>query len=242
MGLSAVAAWSAARLEPMRSDWREQRDPREAERALVRRMLAGEESAFETFSAAYIPTVYRFAQRRVGDRELTREIVQTTVCKAIAKLRTFRGEAGLITWLCACCQNEIAGHFRRQSRTAQEVALTDDAIAAEPGLEPGTPGPEQALLRKEKAQLVHAALDALPPHYSRALEWKYLDRLSVDEIAVRLDVRPKAAESLLTRARQSFRDVYERVATGGGTPDDRIEDDERRKRTGPWKTIKKVHD
>jgi RNA polymerase sigma-70 factor (ECF subfamily) len=196
-------------------------------------MLGGEESAFETFSAAYIPTVYRFAQRRVGDRELTREIVQTTVCKAIAKLGTFRGEAGLITWLCACCQNEIAAHFRRQSRAVREVELTDDAIAAiaaGPGLEPATPGPEQALLRKEKARHVHAALDALPPHYSRALEWKYLDRLSVDEIAVRLEVRPKAAESLLTRARQSFRDVYERVAAGEETPDDRTEANERRKR------------
>ena len=216
----------------MRSGWREQRDPREAERALVARMLAGDEPAFETFSAAYIPTVYRFAQRRLGDRELTREIVQTTVCKVIAKLRTFRGEAGLITWLCACCQNEIAAHYRRQTRTVQEVALPSDAVAAEPALDSASPGPEEALLRKEKAQLVHVALDALPPHYSRALEWKYLDRLSVEEIAARLDVRPKAAESLLTRARQSFRDAYGRVSDRG-TPADRIDANNRRKMTGP---------
>jgi len=173
-------------------------------------MLAGEEAAFEAFSAAYIPALYRFAQRRLADRELTREIVQTTVCKAIASLRTFRGESELTTWLCACCRNEIAAHFRRQGRAAREVALEDDDPAAERALEAGAPGPEQALLRKENARLVHAILDALPPHYSRALEWKYVDRLSVEEIAKRLEVRPKAAESLLTRARQSFRTAYER--------------------------------
>ncbi|HVR96431.1 MAG TPA: sigma-70 family RNA polymerase sigma factor [Thermoanaerobaculia bacterium] len=184
----------------MRPDWREQGE----EQALVRRMLAGDETAFAVFSDSYIPAVYRFAQHRLADRELTRDIVQATVCKAIAKLKTFRGESGLTTWLCACCQNEIAAHFRRQSRTAGEVELTEDVAAVDPALDEG-------LLQKERDRLVHVALDAIPPHYSRALEWKYLDRLPVEAIAARLGVRPKAAESLLTRARQSFREMYERI-------------------------------
>lgn len=164
-------------------------------------MIAGDQAAFASFAQDYIPAVYRFAQRRLGDRELTREIAQVTVCKAIANLRSFRGEAGLITWLCACCRNEIAAHYRRLGHT-REVPMTDGI------LETTAPGPEQALLGKERANLVHAALDALPPRYSQALEWKYVDRLSVDEIAARLAVGPKAAESLLTRARQSFRKVF----------------------------------
>ncbi|MGF2075326.1 RNA polymerase sigma factor, partial [Enterococcus casseliflavus] len=92
-------------------------------------------------SDSYVPAVYRFAQRRLADRELTRDIVQATVCKAIGKLRTFRGESGLVTWLCACCQNEIAAHFRRQGRTADAVELTEDVAAAGPAL-------DQDLLRK----------------------------------------------------------------------------------------------
>src|SRR5688572_10327488 len=95
-------------------DWRQARGAVEAARTLVQRMLAGEVTAFEAFSDNYIPAVYRFAQRRLRDPELTREIVQSTVCKAIAKLASWRGEAELMTWLCACCRNEIAAHFRRQ--------------------------------------------------------------------------------------------------------------------------------
>jgi DNA-directed RNA polymerase specialized sigma24 family protein len=53
------------------------------------------------------------------------------------------------------------------------------------------------------------ALDLLPPHYSQALEWKYLERLPVLEIAARMGVQAKAAESLLTRARQAFRTSYQ---------------------------------
>ena len=183
----------------------------EAERSLVERMLAGDRAAFEVFSDAYIPALYRFAQRQLRDRELTREIVQTTVCKAIAKLASFRGESELMTWLCACCRNEIAAHFRREGRRDQEMTLTGTDIAADAALVPGPPGPEQALLAKERAGLVHAVLDGLPPHYSLALEWKYVERLPVEKIAARLGVRTKAAESLLTRARQAFRDAFRRV-------------------------------
>ncbi len=177
-------------------------------------MLAGDESAFEEFCDGYIPLVYRFAQRRLGDRELTRDVVQETVCKAIGKLATFRGEAGLATWLCACCRNEIAAHYRRRGGAAEAVELTEEIVATR-AFNPGDPdGPEEALLRRERTNLVHVALDALPPRYSQALEWKYVDRLSVQEIADRLSVGPKAAESLLTRARQAFRDGYRHLAAG----------------------------
>jgi RNA polymerase sigma-70 factor (ECF subfamily) len=219
----------------MQTGWRES-GPEAAERALVRRMLAGEEAAFDAFSAAYLPVVYRFAQRRLGDRELTREIVQSTVCKAIAKLGSFRGEAGLATWLCACCRNEIAAHFRRLGRPGHEVALEGEVAAAVEVPGAGLPGPEQALLRKERAALVHAALDELPPHYGRALEWKYLDRLSVEEIAGRLGVGAKAAESLLTRARQAFKAAFGRLGAGAGaaTAAERGEAEERSNTTAPW--------
>ena len=44
------------------------------------------------------------------------------------------------------------------------------------------------------------------------LEWRYIQGLSVDEIAHRLGVGYKATESLLSRARQSFRDAFSMVA------------------------------
>jgi len=40
------------------------------------------------------------------------------------------------------------------------------------------------------------------------LEWKYIQGLSVAEIATRLGTSMKAAESMLTRARLAFREGY----------------------------------
>lgn len=179
-------------------------DLRLEEKALVERMLAGDEAAMEEFADEYFPGLYRFALARLGgDTELAREVVQTTVCKALAKLGTFRGEAPLLGWLCACCRNEIRMGFRKKKRQPRVVELEED-VASDRDL------PEGALARKEEVRHVHAVLDLLPPRYASALEWKYVERVSVKEIAERLRVGAKAAESLLTRARQAFREGYER--------------------------------
>jgi RNA polymerase sigma-70 factor (ECF subfamily) len=145
----------------------------------------------------------------------------------LEKLETYRGEAPLFTWLCACCRNEIGMHFRRKQRTpalveldaAGEPAAASPLPAAAPFPDgPESPeGPYGTLARKEEALLVHAALDGLPAHYARALEWKYLDLLPVGEIAARLALGPKAAESLLSRARRAFREGYERLTHGRGS-------------------------
>ena len=71
--------------------------------------------------------------------------------------------------------------------------------------------PESQLHRRDVARLVQVTLDALPRAYGDALEWKYVQGLPVKEIAARLNLGLKAAESLLTRARQAFRDGFSAV-------------------------------
>ena len=56
------------------------------------------------------------------------------------------------------------------------------------------------------------ALDKLPPRYGNALEWKYIEGYSVKEIAIKLDVSPEAAQSLLARAKKAFQEMYSTLA------------------------------
>ncbi len=174
-------------------------------------MLAGDEVAFEDFFAGHFPGLYRFALARVDDPELARDVVQSAICKAIANLRSYRGEATLAAWLFTICRYEISGHFRKSRRQPVRLDLTEEVPEVRAALDflaSGVEGPDDSLSRKELAHYVHAALDRLPRRQASALEWKYVDGLSVKEIASRLEVRPKAAESLLTRARQAFRDGF----------------------------------
>ena len=184
------------------------------EQSLVRRMVEGSEGAFDEFADEYLSRLYRFAALRLRGRdpsgELARDIVQTTLCKAIQKIASFRGEASLFTWLCSCCRNEILMHYRKSERRNVHVEWGEVDEGWLDSSE-GTLEPDQDFSAKERSNLVHRALDELPSKYSHALEWKYVERVSVQEIADRLAVGVKAAESLLTRARKAFKRSFEAV-------------------------------
>jgi RNA polymerase sigma-70 factor (ECF subfamily) len=187
------------------------------DRELARRMLSGDERAFHEFFDRHFRGLFRFALSRLGqDEDAAEEIAQATICKAIRKLGTYRGEAALFTWLCTFCRHEISAYYRRQGVVATQVDLVEDLPEIRAALESlGTEldDPGAALDQKELGRLVQITLDQLPGRYGSALEWKYLEEMSVKEIAVRLDLSPKAAESLLTRAREAFRDGF-RTLTG----------------------------
>ena len=193
-------------------------DTHQSDRDLVQRMLAGDQPAFQEFFDAHFPGLYRFAMTRLGhDADVAEEVVQSTLCKVVRKLHTYRGEASLFTWACTFCRWEISAWQSKHGRRGLAVELVEEAPEVRAALESisalDAAGPRERLLRKEVADLVRLTLDQLPRRYGDALEWKYVEGLSVKEIAVRLGLGPKAAESLLTRARQSFREAFATLAS-----------------------------
>jgi RNA polymerase sigma-70 factor (ECF subfamily) len=184
-----------------------------SERELVRRMLGGDEQAFDEFFADYFPRLFRFAVLRLRDQDAAEDLVQISLIAGVRNLASWRGEATLFTWLCTICRREIAAWEKRTSRRVT-VSLAEDDPGLRAALESigaAAEAPDAGLARADTGRIVQLVLDHLPPRYSRALEWKYLEDLSVDDIAVRLQCTPKAAESLLTRARDAFRDAFAAV-------------------------------
>ena len=182
------------------------------DKVLVQRMLAGEERAFVAFFETYFPRVYRFALPRVDRNEDTaKDVVQATLIKAMRKLGDFRGEAALFTWLCQICRREIADQVRSQRRRSEKVVLAEVRAALESIEAPAGDDPLRRADGAELKRLVHAVLDRLPNRYGDALEWKYVEGRSVEEIGDRLGIGHTAAQSLLARARVAFRDGLEAV-------------------------------
>ena len=185
---------------------------RSRDRDLVKRMLAGNEAAFNEFFEGSFPGLYRFALARLnGSEQLAEDMAQAAICKAITKLSSYRGEAALFTWLCTFCRFEISAFYKRNKVTARKVDLVEDLPEVRAALESRSTlidCPENAFDRAELGRLVQVVLDQLPVHYGNALEWKYLEGLSVKDISARLKLSPKAAESMLTRAREAFRDGF----------------------------------
>jgi RNA polymerase sigma-70 factor (ECF subfamily) len=184
--------------------------------ALVRAMLAGDESAFRHFFATYFPRICRFALPRLArDVEATKEVVQASLTKAVRSLASYRSDAALFTWLCQICRYQIVDYLRANKRRSDRIVLIEDHPELRAALESlEAPAEDQPLQRLDRAQtraLVQAVLDRLPARYGDVLEWKYIDGRSVDEIGDLLGVGGIAAQSILARARTAFREALETV-------------------------------
>jgi RNA polymerase sigma-70 factor, ECF subfamily len=186
---------------------------REEDRRRVRALLAGDSTAFDVFFNEYFPRVYRFVLPRVEYSVAdAQDICQETLLRALRRLGTYRGEAALYSWICQIAANEVSDFWQRRRRDGARVVFAEDdpsvqAILAT--LHTGEVGsPESERYNAEIPRLVQATLDNLPGRFGDALEWKYLDGLTVADIAHRLGVSVAAAQSVLQRARAAFREAF----------------------------------
>jgi RNA polymerase sigma-70 factor (ECF subfamily) len=183
------------------------------DKQLVEDVLRGDERAFRAFFDEYYDRLFRFALLRVsGERAAAADIAQATLAKALQRLDSYKGEAQLFTWLCAICRNESTDWLRREGRYHEHIVLVDDypevAAMVDAIRMPTDDQPDAQVQRQQRAALIHTALDRLPRNYGDALEWMYIEGLSVREIAQRLAIGREAAQSLLARARRAFAEVY----------------------------------
>ena len=183
------------------------------DKRLIKQLLAGDQRAFDLFFEENFARLYRFAMVRLSDDpEGAREVVQSTLTQAVRKLHTFRAESALFTWLCAICRNRISDHLRTQGRYRDHIVLIEDHPEIQAAVDsfqtPVEDSPEGQYQRVEAMRLIQVALDRLPAKYGDVLEWKYVEGHSVKEISAKLEIGTAAAQSLLSRAKRAFADVY----------------------------------
>jgi len=186
---------------------------------VARRVLAGDQTAFSQFFGDCFPRLFRFVMRRTDRNvELARDVVQSTMLKGIRNLASYRGEASLFTWLCQIARHEFADQRSRQQTADRTIVALENDPSVRAALESlewaELAEPQQALERQQQRELVHAALDYLPPRYAALLEMKYVEELPVEQIAQRLGVTATAAQSLLARARAAFREAHGVLTSG----------------------------
>ncbi|HKB02115.1 MAG TPA: sigma-70 family RNA polymerase sigma factor [Gemmataceae bacterium] len=170
------------------------------ERGLRDAVAAGDERAWRAwYEEEYAPLEAYVLWRCGSRRDLADEVLQETWMTAVRNVRRFNPHVGNFhAWLCGIAANVIRNHLRSHRRRAErQRALTGDLAVA-----------DEALAERERADRVAAALAALSGRYEVALRLKYLDRMTVAEMAATLGETDKAVESLLSRARTAFREAY----------------------------------
>jgi len=132
------------------------------------------------------------------------EIVQETLLSAWESLAMYQGKSSLFTWLYSIARHEVADFYRKRkikqvvfSRLPFLKELVDKAL-----------GPELAYQELEVKRKIVKTFKGISEGYSKILRLKYVEGLSVKEIASGLGVSVKAVESRLSRARGAFKKLY----------------------------------
>lgn len=184
------------------------RSPSHAETALIRAVARKDEDAVKTLYCSHVEGVFRFVYRRVNESyEDAEEITQDTFLTALRLAHGYRGDAPVFTWLCALARVRIVD-FYRKSRRGKRVPreMLDEIDDAMRGDSKGT-DPFEIV---DESLLVDALMSVVSEHERDALLLRYVEGLSLKEVAAQLGRSEKSVDGLLDRAKRKQRALIER--------------------------------
>jgi RNA polymerase sigma-70 factor (ECF subfamily) len=175
---------------------------------LVQRLLQKDENALREFYVAYKDSLLQYLQRSLSNED-AEEVLQDAFMNTIDALRNFRGQSSLKTFLYSIAKRKAVDKLRKKSIKRVLFSYFPEKIVDSLA----TVFMKDTLDQKHLEKKIERIFQDLPNDYSLVIRLKYKEGYKISEIAKRFNLSPKAAESLLFRARKAFittYDTYER--------------------------------
>ena len=171
---------------------------------LMSRVREADEEAFETIVRRYEDRVFNLAMRIIGIREEAREAAQDIFIQLWENPGAWKPSARFTTWLYRVTMNRSLNRLRKM-KLKSLLSLSDFEPEGFPATG-STDTPEGGLIRDEETLRFTREFDSLPPRQKAALHLRYMENLSVSEVAAALGTSLKSAESLIFRGKQTLRE------------------------------------
>ncbi len=175
----------------------------------VQACLQGDQDAFGHLVERHGDVVYNLAYRMIGNASTAEDLAQETFIRAHSRLFQYKPEFAFRNWVLGICANLARSryrwwrrHQRMEAEFAHHEALRQEACAAQNDSSPA---------RKTLAQ----ALIELPDRLRAPVVLRYMEGLSVLEVAQVLGLRPSAAKMRLARGRDRLREALARAGVEG---------------------------
>ncbi len=180
------------------------------EARLISRLRSGELVAFEELVAHFERPVFALCYRLLGDSEEARDASQETFLKVYRGLGSFRGEAGLKTWIYRIAINQAMNQKRWWRRRHRDETISLDITRGQGdtlgNLLPGrASSPEAQAISSERERCIMRALDEIKQEYRIALILREIEELSYEEIAQTLGISIGTVKSRIARGREELR-------------------------------------
>jgi RNA polymerase sigma-70 factor (ECF subfamily) len=190
----------------------------EAERLLVRRAQAGDQSAYEQLVRIHQQRILAVVGGILRRSEDVEDVAQQAMVKAYFSLKRFDQRSAFGTWLYKIAVNECWDYFRKKKarHLVYEADLNEEQLRQMEGTPEGEDGlivrhSENAESRVERLDLVDRLLCVLDPQDRAMLVMKEVEGFTVEEIGDILDLNVNTVKVRLFRARGRLAKAYRRL-------------------------------
>ena len=172
---------------------------------LLRRAQKGDPEAFEQLMEPLEQLVWRVCWYYTGNREASEDCGQEAMVKIWRSLDQYRGDCALESWVYRIAANCCMDWLRKQKR--------DRSVSMEPMKEQGfdpadpSPGTEDQVIAADEHRRLREAIAQLPEDQREALVLTQLERVSYEEVAVRLGVSEGTVKSRVNRAKARLKEI-----------------------------------
>ncbi len=163
-----------------------------ADEELVASALAGSSDAFETLVSRHHAAIFGLAFHYMHNREEANDLAQVVFMRAYQHLRSFHRDRSFTRWILTIARNAALDALRRRRR-AETIELQPPTLP---------PGPEDAIIQRDDAYRVRAAVDALPERFRAAITLHYFVGLNYRESAETLGVPLGTIKTFISRGKR----------------------------------------
>jgi RNA polymerase sigma-70 factor (ECF subfamily) len=192
----------------------------EADEALVRGALQGDQEACRRLVETYQRPVFTLILRMVRDPPLAEDLAQEAFLKAFRHLATFDTSRKLSSWLFKIAHNTTLDHLRRNQldTVSLEPPAGESADHRKSWIDEDSERPDQRVESRDLAEAIEEAIGGLSPRYREIVVLRYQEGLAYQEIAQILDLPMGTVKTQIHRARGQ---LAQTLRDGGWAPDER---------------------
>ncbi len=184
----------------------------EIEFQYVRRVLEGDNHAFQYLQQKYHKLILNLIRKMIRDEDDVEDLAQETFIKAYKALASFQFGFSFSAWLYRIASNTCIDFLRKKRfptiSLSQTVPGNDEEFEIE--IEDRSFVPDLTVMNDERRKALNDAIDNLPENYKNIIRLRHEEELDYKDIAERLDMPLGTVKAHLFRARKILFDALKK--------------------------------
>ena len=188
---------------------------------LLARAQSGDAQAFSSLVGLYEEKAIHTACALLGNMEDARDAAQEAFVKAYQGLKSFKGSSQFSTWLTRIVINQCKDMMRKKKNMKFFTFFSreeDEKDEMDPMDRLASPQPDsrKAAMDREIEEQVRKSLEKLPVQQKTIFALRYLEGMSLEEIAEAMSLTTGAIKAHLWQAGQKMKKHLAHLAPQGG--------------------------